>query len=136
MSKARGVPNASTWTEWSMTRSTGTSGLIRAGSEPSSSIASRIAARSTIAGTPVKSCISTRAGWNGISSLGVAAASQEAIASTSAAVTESPSSSRSAFSSSTLSEYGSRATSNRSCSAPSRKTSYSRPPTARVPLAP
>ena len=55
-----------------MTRSTGTSGLIFAGSPPSSSIASRIAARSTTPGTPVKSCISTRAGWNGISSLGSA----------------------------------------------------------------
>ena len=40
----------------------GDSGLIRAASPPSSSIASRMAARSTIAGTPVKSCISTRAG--------------------------------------------------------------------------
>ena len=88
MSKARALPKASTWTEWSITRSTGTSGLIFAGSEPSSSIASRIAARSTIAGTPVKSCISTRAGWNGISSTGSAFASQEAIVSTSSAVTE------------------------------------------------
>ena len=65
-----------------MIRSTGTSGLILAASEPSSSIASRIAARSTIAGTPVKSCISTRAGWNGISFDGSAFASQEAIVST------------------------------------------------------
>ena len=123
MSKARALPNASTCTEWSITRSTGTSGLIFAGSEPSSSIASRIAARSTIAGTPVKSCISTRAGWNGISSDGSRSASQEAMVSTSAAVTDSPSSSRSAFSSSTLSEYGSRATSNFSCSESSRNTS-------------
>ncbi len=120
MSKARALPNASTWTEWSITRSTGTSGLIFAGSEPSSSIASRIAARSTIAGTPVKSCISTRAGWKGISSDGSAFASQDAIVSTSSAVTESPSSSRSAFSSRTLSEYGSRATSNFSCRASRR----------------
>ena len=87
-----------------MTRSTGTSGLIFDASEPSSSIASRIAARSTIAGTPVKSCISTRAGWNGISSEGRPCASHEAIVSTSASVTESPSSSRSTFSSRTLSE--------------------------------
>ena len=50
-----------------MTSSTGTSGLICVGSPPSSSIASRIAARSTIAGTPVKSCISTRLGVNAIS---------------------------------------------------------------------
>ena len=45
-----------------MTRSTGTSGLILVGSPPSDAIASRIAARSQTAGTPVKSCISTRAG--------------------------------------------------------------------------
>ncbi len=70
-----------------MTRSTSTSGLIFSGSPPISAIASRIAARSTTAGTPVKSCISTRAGWKGISALGSAAASQLAIASTSAAVT-------------------------------------------------
>ena len=59
------VPNASTCTEWSMTSSAGTSGLIFSGSPPSSAIASRIAARSTIAGTPVKSCITTRAGREG-----------------------------------------------------------------------
>ena len=102
--KAPALPKASTWTEWSITRSTSTSGLIAAGSPPISSIASRIAARSTTAGTPVKSCISTRAGWKGISTLGSAAASQPAIASTSAALTETPSSSRSTFSSSTLTE--------------------------------
>ena len=50
-----------------MTSSTGTSGLISRGSPPSASIASRIAARSTIAGTPVKSCMSTRLGVNAIS---------------------------------------------------------------------
>ena len=67
-------------------------------------MASRIAARSTSAGTPVKSCISTRAGWNGISRLGSAVASQVAIASMLERVTDSPSSRRRAFSSSTLSE--------------------------------
>ena len=87
-----------------MTRSTGTSGLIFDASEPSSSIASRIAARSTTAGTPVKSCISTRAGWKGISFDGSAFASQVAIVSTSAAVTLSPSSRRRTFSSRTLIE--------------------------------
>ena len=66
-----------------MIRSTSTRGLIALGFPPSSSIASRIAARSTTAGTPVKSCISTRAGWNGISTDGSAFASQVAIASTS-----------------------------------------------------
>ena len=45
-----------------MTRSTGTSGLILEGSPPRCRMASRMAARSTTAGTPVKSCISTRAG--------------------------------------------------------------------------
>ena len=45
-----------------MTRSTGTSGLIFLASPPSVPMASRMAARSTTAGTPVKSCISTRAG--------------------------------------------------------------------------
>ncbi len=104
MSKARAFPKASTWTEWSMIRSTGTSGSILCASPPSSSIASRIAARSTSAGTPVKSCISTRAGWNGISVLGSAFASQVAIASMLPRVTDSPSSRRSAFSSSTFSE--------------------------------
>ena len=44
-----------------MTRSTGTSGLIFLASPPSLPMASRMAARSTTAGTPVKSCISTRA---------------------------------------------------------------------------
>jgi hypothetical protein len=104
MSKARGLPNASTCTEWSMIRSTGTRGSIRSGLPPRASIASRIAARSTSAGTPVKSCISTRAGWKGISALGSAAASQVAIASTFSRVTDPPSSSRSAFSSKTLIE--------------------------------
>ncbi len=56
------VPKKSTITEWSMTRSTGLSGLIFSGSPPSLARASRMAARSTTAGTPVKSCISTRAG--------------------------------------------------------------------------
>jgi hypothetical protein len=43
------MPNSSTMTEWSMTRSTGTSGLILVVSPPSLAIASRIAARSTTA---------------------------------------------------------------------------------------
>ncbi len=50
-----------------MTSSTGTSGLILAGSPPSAMIASRIDARSTTAGTPVRSCIRTRAGVKAIS---------------------------------------------------------------------
>ena len=45
-----------------MTKSTGESGLIFSGSAPAFSTAARIAAKSTTAGTPVKSCINTRAG--------------------------------------------------------------------------
>ena len=52
----------STWTEWSMTRSAGQMGLIFIGSAPNSSTTSRMAAKSTRAGTPVKSCRMTRAG--------------------------------------------------------------------------
>ena len=44
-------------------------------------MASRIAARSTTAGTPVKSCMSTRAGVKAISSDGLGVASQVASAS-------------------------------------------------------
>ena len=66
-SRASGEPKRSTCTEWSITRSTGTSGLIRLGSPPSRCMALRIAARSTTAGTPVKSWSTTRAGLKGIS---------------------------------------------------------------------
>ncbi|ESU82798.1 hypothetical protein WRSd5_02412 [Shigella dysenteriae WRSd5] len=61
-SNASSSPKRSTVTEWSMTRSTGESGLTFAVSPPRRLTASRIAARSTTAGTPVKSCISTLAG--------------------------------------------------------------------------
>lgn len=44
----------STWTEWSMTRSTGQVGLILSGDPPRVWTASRIAAKSTIEGTPLK----------------------------------------------------------------------------------
>ena len=98
-----------------MISSTGTSGLTLAASSPS---ASRMAARSTIAGTPVKSCISTRAGRYEISVAGSAVATQRAIAS---ALRSSPW--RSAFSSRTLSEYGRRATSYSAWSSSSRKIS-------------
>lgn len=46
--------DTSTWTEWSITRSTGQSGLILSGSPPSLLTASRMAAKSTTAGTPLK----------------------------------------------------------------------------------
>src|SRR5215469_13691720 len=93
-----------------MTRSTGLSGLIRLGSPPRRAIASRIAARSTTAGTPVRSCISTRAGWNAISRSEVLALSQAATALMSSTVTVRPFSKRTRFSSSTLSENGRRET--------------------------
>jgi hypothetical protein len=66
-SSASALANASTCTEWSMTRSHGTSGLIFFGSPPRRCIGARIAARSTTHGTPVKSCSTTRPGRNGIS---------------------------------------------------------------------
>ncbi len=72
-------------------------------------MASRIAARSTTAGTPVKSCISTRAGRYWISVSGSACGSQLAIASMSARLTVTPSSKRSRFSSRIFIENGSRA---------------------------
>src|ERR1044071_8744271 len=50
-----------------MTSSAGMSGLILVGSPPRACMASRIAARSTTAGTPVRSCRMTRAGVNWIS---------------------------------------------------------------------
>ena len=118
-----------------MTSSAGTSGLILLGSPPISFMASRIAARSTIAGTPVKSCMTTRAGVNAISLDGSSLASQVASASTSAARMDSPSSLRSRFSSRILSENGSRAMSNLDWSASSRKISYEASPTVSVALA-
>ena len=72
---ASGSANESTCTEWSMTRSTGTRGLMASGSPPLRAIALRSAARSTTAGTPVKSCSSTRAGVYGISTSAGAAGS-------------------------------------------------------------
>ena len=69
-------------------------------------MASRMAARSTTAGTPVRSCMSTRAGLNWISVDGSAAASHAPIAATCSGVTFMPSSVRSRFSSRTLSENG------------------------------
>ncbi|CAB4953771.1 unannotated protein [freshwater metagenome] len=130
------LPKASTWTEWSMTSSAGTSGSIFDGSPPSSLIASRIAARSTTAGTPVKSWSTTRAGVKAISSDGSALASHVASASICSFVTEPLPSVRSRFSSSTLRLYGRRATSYFSWSASRRKISTSRPPTDSVSWAP
>src|SRR3990172_9563354 len=66
-----------------MTRSTGRRGLIRRGSPPRRARAARIAARSTTAGTPVKSCIRTRAGRKGISGRSIRPGAQAATARTS-----------------------------------------------------
>ncbi len=52
-----------------MTRSHWTAGLMCFASPPSAFIASRIAARSTTQGTPVKSWRTTRPGMKGISTL-------------------------------------------------------------------
>ena len=101
-SNASGRPNTSATTEWSMTSSAGTSGLILAGSPPRSRMASRMVARSTTAGTPVRSWRMTRAGVNWISVAGSAAGSHPARAVTWSAVTCRPSSLRSRFSSRTL----------------------------------
>ncbi len=71
-------------------------------------MASRIAARSTTPGTPVKSCMITRLGVKEISWLGCAFGSQFSSASMSARVTLTPSSKRSRFSSRIFSENGRR----------------------------
>ena len=96
---ASGRPNTSATTEWSMTSSAGMSGLIFRGSPPRACMASRMAARSTTAGTPVRSCKMTRAGVNWISVSGSLPGSQFASARTWSAVMLAPSSLRSRFSS-------------------------------------
>ena len=93
-----------------MTRSTGCSGLILVGSPPSFASASRIAARSTTHGTPVKSCSSTRDVRKAISLSTGCFTFHVASASMSPFFTKAPSSFRSRFSRSTLSENGSVAT--------------------------
>ena len=98
-------PETSTCTEWSITKSTGTCGFTFSGSPPISTIASRSAARSTTAGTPVKSCKMTRDGRNGISPLSPFAV-QVAIFFTSFSVIRKPSQFLNAPSRSTLTEYG------------------------------
>ena len=91
-----------------MTRSAGTSGLIRAGSPPSAAMASRIAARSTTAGTPVKSWSSTRAGRKGTSASAGWPGRQAASVRTSCSVTVSVPAWRSTFSSRILTVIGGR----------------------------
>src|SRR5271157_2772379 len=91
-----------------MTRSAGSSGLARCGSAPMAASASRMAARSTTHGTPVKSWSSTRAGMKLISL--ELAPSPRATNATSSVETRRPSSCRSRFSSRILVEKGRRAT--------------------------
>ena len=67
-SSALARPATSAVTEWSMTSVQGIRGLTAHGSPPRSTMASRIAAKSTKTGTPVKSWNRTRAGMNSISS--------------------------------------------------------------------
>ena len=98
----------SAMTEWSMTSSAGASGSMREASPPSSATASRMVARSTTTGTPVKSCMTTRAGVNWISSVGSADGSQAPMDAMVSRVTFAPSSVRSRFSRSTLCVKGSR----------------------------
>ena len=81
-SKAPALPNTSTITEWSITISAGANGFTFSVSPPRAPTASRMVARSTMHGTPVKSCMITRAGVNWISILGSAEGSQFAMAST------------------------------------------------------
>ena len=89
-----------------MTSSAGMSGLIFVASPPRLSMASRIAARSTTAGTPVRSCRITRAGVNWISVSGSFFASQLARALMCSVVMLLPSSLRSRFSSRIFRLYG------------------------------
>ncbi len=116
-----------------MTSSAGASGSILAGSPPSSFTASRMVARSTTTGTPVKSCMTTRAGVNWISCDGSADGSQAPSEAIVSCVTLAPSSVRSRFSSSTLWVNGSFA---EPSTAAMRKISYEAEPTSRVPRAP
>ncbi len=81
-----------------MTSSTGHSGFTLEALPPSVLMASRIAARSTTQGTPVKSCRMTRAGVKLMSWIGSFFRSAPATASTSSVVVFSPSSWRSRFS--------------------------------------
>ena len=89
---------------------------MRSGSPPSSAIASRIAARSTTHGTPVKSCITTRAGRNGTSAVEPELGRQPASARTSSSVTKPRPQLRSTLSSSTLIVNGVRSRSSRTAS--------------------
>ena len=89
-----------------MTSSAGASGLIFVGSPPRCSHRLAHGGEVDDAGTPVKSCMITRAGVNWISVSGSAVGSQFASARMWSAVMFAPSSVRSRFSSSTFRLYG------------------------------
>ena len=84
--------------EWSITRSTGSRGLMISGSFPMAATASRIEARSATAAPPVRSWSSTLAGIQGMSPPSLPAGLQLAAVTTSSSVTISPSLRRSMFS--------------------------------------
>jgi hypothetical protein len=84
-------------TEWSTTSSDGTLGLISASRPPRAAAASRMAAKSASAGTPLVSCRKTRDGLRSTASR--AAPPQDSSACTCSGVTRTPSSWRSRFSS-------------------------------------
>ncbi|CFN64362.1 Uncharacterised protein [Bordetella pertussis] len=98
-------------TEWSTTRSTGTSGSMRLGSLPILAATERMAAISASSGTPVKSCSTTRATTKGISSSRLALACQLANWRTCSCVTLAPSQLRSTDSSTMRMDTGKRCTS-------------------------
>ncbi len=107
-SSASGSRKWSICTEWSTTRSTGTSGSIFLGFWPILSATLRIAARSASSGTPVKSCSTMRATTNGISAVRSASGRQPASSRTCSSVTFLPSQLRSTDSSTMRIDTGSR----------------------------
>jgi hypothetical protein len=106
-SSAAALPAKSTCTEWSTTKSTGTSGSIILGFFPIRATAERMAARSTNSGTPVKSCNTIRATMKGISSVRPAFGCQVASSLTFFSVTFFPSQLRSTASRTSRIETGS-----------------------------
>ena len=102
------APAKSTWTEWSTTRSTGTSGSMILGFLPSLATAVRMAARSTSSGTPVKSWSTMRATTNGISAVRASVGFQLASSRTLDSWTFSPSQFRSTDSRTSRIDTGSR----------------------------
>ena len=106
LASASGTSKKSTCTEWSIIRSVGIIGCISSGDFPAFTIISLIAARSTTAGTPVKSCISILATLKGMSLSTGFLAFQPASDATSSSVISLPSRFLSSDSSTTLIEKG------------------------------